>query len=88
LKPDFAHLTPDTADRLTRKQAETLLLLHLTQPTLARGIPASVFKALRNKAKPDPVISADVHHYAKSLRSVTRGAIPEFLTLRIAASGH
>jgi hypothetical protein len=49
VKPDFAHLAPDTADRLSRKQAETLLLLHLTQPTLARGIPASVFKALRNK---------------------------------------
>jgi hypothetical protein len=46
VKPDFAHLAPDTADRLSRKQAETLLLLHLTQPTLARGIPASVFKAL------------------------------------------
>jgi hypothetical protein len=39
-------------------------------------------------AKPDPVISAHVHHYAKSLRLVARSAIPKFFTLRIAASGH
>lgn len=40
-----------------------------------------------NTAKPDPVISANMHHCQNLLCLAARNAIPEFLTLRIAASG-
>lgn len=49
--PDFSHLAPETADRLSKAQRVVMLLLHEEQPTsqISSGLPLSTFKVLRNK---------------------------------------
>ncbi len=51
MKPDFLHLAPETASRLTDAQRDAVLILHREQPTRQRGsgLPGSTFKALRSK---------------------------------------
>ena len=49
--PDFSHLAPETADRLTRSQQVALLLMHESQllSQVSTRLPLSTFKVLRNK---------------------------------------